>query len=218
MTNRTIQILGQGYGTEPATMTVTYGGTEVFSGNVNTLPLEDMPSLPNLAVNLDTVLMSFEIPVTYSGTQAMTCSVTASTVIFSQILANYQAVTNPVYTSADWAIINNPASTTSEKIAVINSHAVPPLTAEEIALLESTDPIDIPAQDAILATHGVSFSVSGGSGFYSDIDASTDPRDNVTLDGVPVTPDHGDLPGTWWFEVDQGQTLGYNITIQAGLE
>lgn len=218
MTNRTIQLLGQGYGTEPATITVTYGGTEVFSGNVNTLPLEDMPILPNLAVNLDTVLMSFEVPVTYSGTQAMTCSVTAGTVIFSQILANYQSVPNPVYTAEDLAILNDLTSTTSEKIAVINSHAVPPLTAEEIALLESTDPIDIPAQNAILATHGVSFFVSGGAGFYDDIDASTDPRDNVTLDGVPVTPDHGALPGTWWFEIDQSQTLGYNLTIQAGLE
>lgn len=217
MTNRTIQILGQGYGTEPATMTVTYGGIEVFSGSVNTLPPEDIPSLPNLAIGLDTVLMSFEVPVSYSGTQAMTCTVTSGMVIFSQILANYQSVPNVIFTLADLEVLSDPGATPAEKIAIVSPLAVPPLTAEEITVLESTNPDDFPAQKEILISHNVWFTTSGGSDFFADVDGTTDPRDNVTINDVPVTPDHGSLPGTWWFQISQGQTLGYDLTVQPGM-
>lgn len=219
MTIRTVQILGQGFGTNPASIAVTVDGVEVFAGNVNTLPLANIPSLPNLALANSTVeLMSFDVPVNYSGTKAMTCTVTSGIVIFAQIIANYQPIPNPVYTPEEWAVLTNPASTTAEKIAIIDSHAVPPFSTAEIAILESTDPIDQPAKDAILASHGVSKIISGGSTVYSDIDGQTDPRDNVTIDGVAVTPDHGSMPGTWWFTIEEGQTLGYNLTIEAGLE
>lgn len=219
MTNRTVRILGQGFGNEPASISVTLAGVEIFSGNVNTLPLSDIPSLPNLdLVNSTVILMSFDVPVTYTGTQAMTCSVTSGVVIFAQIVANYSPIINPIYTAEDLEILGNPASTSAEKLAVISPLAVPTLTSEEILLLESTDPIDESAQEAILASHGLSTYISGGSEFYQDVDLGTDPRDNVTINGVAVTPDRSTLPGTQWFEINSGQILAYDLTINAGLE
>lgn len=219
MTNRIVQILGQGFGDQPAEMTVTLAGAEIFTGTVSTLPSADLPVLPDQSiVNLPVLLMSFNVPVSYSGTQSMTCSVTSGTVIFAQIVANYSPIPNPVYTPADWNILYSPTVTTAEFIEVVSQYATPAFTSEELALLESTDPLDLPAKEAILATHGVALTVSSGVSGFSDVDTQTDPRDNVTVNGIPVTPDHGSLPGTWWYTVKEGETLGYDLTITPGLE
>lgn len=216
MTNRTIQILGQGYSDSTASIIVTLAGVEIFSGNVSTLPLADIPSTPNLSIELNTVLTSFNVPVAYSGTQAMTCTVNSGVVIFAQIVANYQPVPNPIYSAEEWAILTTPGA--PGKLAIYEAHAVPPLTPEEIALLQSTNPVDQPAKDAILASHGISLLVSGGSTVYADVDGVTDPRDNATLNGVAITPDRSEYQGTWWYTIEEGQTLGYNLTIIPGLE
>jgi hypothetical protein len=60
---------------------------------------------------------------------------------------------------------------------------------------------------------------SSGANGYIDLDQSgnTDPRNNVTINGSPVTPDHGDLPGTWWWTISTPTILAYNLEIaQAG--
>jgi hypothetical protein len=60
---------------------------------------------------------------------------------------------------------------------------------------------------------------SSGANGYVDLDISggTDPRNTVTIDGVAQTPDHSELPGTWWWTIDATSTLGYNLEIaQAG--
>jgi hypothetical protein len=94
MTTRTAKIFGQGFGPEPAEITVTLAGSTIYTGEVPTL---DQPvySLPNPELSNSVVeLCSFEIGMDDTGTLPMTCTVLSGTVIFAQILANYCVIAN----------------------------------------------------------------------------------------------------------------------------
>lgn len=95
MANRTVQIIGQGFGSTPASVTATFNGSQVFSGSVSTInqPVPSMPIDPSL-VNSGTVLFTFEIPMNLSGNVPMTVNVDGSMVFFAQIYANYANVAN----------------------------------------------------------------------------------------------------------------------------
>ena len=110
MTTRTIQIYGYGFGPTPADITVVSNGSTVFSGTITTVD-QPVPTLPNLSLVADPVVItSFDIPVDFTGLLSMSCQVNNGTVLFCQITENYNQIQNPVYTPADWAIINNPSS------------------------------------------------------------------------------------------------------------
>lgn len=95
MANRTVQIIGYGFGATPATVTATVNGSQVFSGAVDTVndPIPPMPIDPAL-VNSGTTLFTFEIPMNYSGALPMTVEVGTSPVVFAQIYANYANIAN----------------------------------------------------------------------------------------------------------------------------
>jgi len=95
MANRTVQIIGYGFGNTPASITATVNGSQVFSGPVDTVndPIPPMPIDPALA-NSGTALFTFEIPMNYSGALPMTVEVGNSPVVFAQIDANYANVAN----------------------------------------------------------------------------------------------------------------------------
>jgi len=96
MTNRTVQVWGQGYSLPPAgglsltpcTITATFNGTEVFSGAIPTIESSDIQRLPTD----QQVLFTFEIPMDLQGTFPMSCTITGDDVFLEQILANYTAV------------------------------------------------------------------------------------------------------------------------------
>jgi len=94
MTTRTVKILGLAYGSTPAEISVSVDGATVYSGTVTTVDTS-FPSLPNDALSNTTVeFCNFELPMDFSGTKSMTCSVTNGRVIFAQILANYCVIAN----------------------------------------------------------------------------------------------------------------------------
>jgi hypothetical protein len=98
MTNRTVQIWGQGYSVPPAeglsltpcTIAATLNGVEVFSGAIPTVESSDVLRLPTD----QQVLFTFEIPMTMSGPQAMVFQVTGADVYLEQTLVNYCAINN----------------------------------------------------------------------------------------------------------------------------
>lgn len=156
MTTRTVKMLGLAYGNTPAEINVTLDGATIYSGTVTTTNAP-LPTLPNLELVPTTVeFCNFEIPMDFTGTKPMTCTVSNGTVIFAQIISNY-------------CVINN------------------------------TNP-----------SYG-----SGPDGFLN-IDGAGDARSTVLIDGVAQPINHEELPGTWWFKVDSGSVLSYNLDISAG--
>lgn len=216
MPNRTIKLLGHGFGSTDAEITVTLEGTTIYTGPVTTVD-QSVPDLPNLELLSDQVeLCSFELPIDFSGQKSMTCTVTNGTVIFADIKANYCKIINPVFTSSDLEILSSPTSTPQEKYNVRASHAVPPFTAEEESYLLAH------GADAgglvILNAHGVATIISSGSTVFYEIDAD-DARSNITIDGVEKSPVHaGDYAGTFWWVIPNGSVLAYDLDVDAGLE
>lgn len=211
MATRTVQILGMGFGSSSARVTATANGTQVFTGTVTTVN-QPVPQLPNFDLLPDqTILFTFEIDTAFTGQIPMTCTVENGTVIFGDIQANYVPIANPVYSPEQISTLQNPSTTRSQKLAIWTQVATPPFTAEELATLE--DPNTSSATVAeITNAHGCAITVGSGASVYSSID-DTDARSNVVIDGVAQLPDRGDLPGTWWWTINNGSTLSYNLDV-----
>lgn len=218
MTNRTVQIYGYGFGLTDATMTVTLNGTTIFSGAVTTTN-QPAPTLPDLNLDTDTVpICSFELPVTFNGTQPMTCQVTNGTIIFAQILANYATVPNPIYSPADLEILNGNGSTYQERYNVYASYANPPFTQDETnTLMNMSLPFNDTSKVQILQSHNLLPVSSSGPSTYFTIDGGTDPRSDVTINNSSQTQGvSSDLNGTKWYLVQNGSTLAYTLNVIPG--
>ena len=205
---------GSGFGSTDASMSVTLDGVEIFNGVVPTID-QLTPDLPTLE---PVVICSFELPMLLRETRPMTCEVTNGTVVFAQFTANYCRVPNPVLTPADWAVLDNPTSTHQERYDVYASHATPPFSAEDTAILMSSDtPFNDPAKIQVLKDHGVfPYSSTGVDGFGPLYDG--DARSNVTIDGTTATGGYnreGD-PTTWW-TVNNSSVLAYDLNLKPGI-
>jgi hypothetical protein len=210
MANRTVQILGQGYGANPAQITVTANGNTVFSGTVSAVD-QPLPALPNLDINLSEILCTFEIDQAFTGQIPMTCAVSSGTVIFAQIYANYVAILNPVYTPEQITILTSPTTTQAERVTIYTQVANPPLSQTDIDTL--LDPAATQEQkNAIIAAHNCTTEISSGVDGFGSID-NTDARSSVAINGIAQTPDHGELPGTWWWAINAGSTLSYQLDV-----
>jgi hypothetical protein len=218
MTNRTLQFLGRGYGSTPATVIATLDGVTIYTGEVPTLDQETILELPGEQV----VMFTTEIPLDFTGNKAFSMQVTSGTVNFADQLANYALAPNPVFSPTEFAVLTNPASTPAELIAVESAHATPPFTAADITALESmtdlTDPAVRTARDALLAEHGVTtYAAASGPDVYGDINPNGPNNFDVTIDGVPMTyPDPNPYVGSWYQAVGSGSILAATLVIYAG--
>jgi hypothetical protein len=213
MSNRTVQILGYGYGSTTCSATVSYNGATVFSGTIATLDQAQVSLLSTEQVELS----SFEIDVNTAGTFPLIINVTGgNTVYIEQVLSNYMPVQNPVYSASDWTIITDPASTSAQKLAVFEPLAQPPLSEADIAVLEqSTTSAEA---TAVLAAHGISYLVSSGATTYLPI-SSPQAKSNVVINGTSLTPGNPP-PGEWGWQVpivSGTGTLACDLNISAGL-
>jgi hypothetical protein len=211
MANRTVQIRGQGYGTSPAQITVAANGNTVFSGTIATVD-QPLPALPMfLPANLAEILCTFEIDLAFTGQIPMTCVVNSGKVIFAEIFANYVLIINPVYTSEQIATLTNPSTTQADRVIIYTQVANPPLSQQDIDTL--LDPAATPEQkNTILVAHNCQTRIPSGASGYGPID-NTDSRSSVTIDGTAQMPDHGELPGTWWWAVGTGSVLAYQLDV-----
>lgn len=211
MAIRTVQILGMGFGADPAQVVVTASGNQVYSGPVTTLN-EPVWMLPNPDLVADQAqLFTFEIDTDFSGSLPMTCEVTNGTVIFGDITATYSTIPNPAFTLEQIQILNNPATSRSTRNAIYIPVANPPFSTEELEIIENPA-TSTAAYDDVINAHGCAIGVSSGSSNFGPI-AGNDPRDNVYINGVQQVPDHEELPGEWWWTVSQGSILSYDLQV-----
>lgn len=222
MTNRTLQFYGKGFGNDPVTVSVTVSGNLVYSGTIST----DNQSLPSdwydwYDPELYVPLFTMQVPVEFSGNFPVQIAVTSGFgAKISEVLANYVYLPNPVFTPEQFAIISGPDWNSPEAQNIIISLASPPFTSEEIAVLTNPDTPEIEV-DALLATHGVSEYVSGGSDYYTGSFWQGDSRTNVTLNESPLSapvPRPTGLGGDWTWNVPVDSTLAFDLNITAGLE
>lgn len=220
MTNRTVQFWGQGYaptGTDPINITATLNGSVVYTGTIPTLYTTDVSRLPTDQV----VLFTCELPVGFSGTIPMSITIDSpvnSEVYFEQIAANYGSTANPVYTTSEFGVLVDPASTQSEKLAIWQAKAVPALSAAEIAILETGTTAE---KDSVLFSHNLRTYVNAGAEIFGQI-TSGDPRSNVVINGVPQVRG-SDPAGPWGWEVELSPDVAgdgifaYDLTVEAGV-
>lgn len=211
MATRTVQIRGLGFGSSPVTILATVNGNTVFNGTVATVD-QPVPVLPDYGLLPgQEILFTFEIDTSFTGQLPMSCTVSNGTVIFGDVLANYCAIPNPVFSTEQYEIIVNPSSTLAQKNPIYEALANPPFSAEEIAILNN--PASTPEQvNLLLSQHNLSTNVSSGQNGFSGID-NTDARSDVTIDGAAQIPDHGELPGTWWWTIENSSVLSYNLDV-----
>jgi hypothetical protein len=94
MTNRTAQFYGFAVGTTPTTITATYNGSQIFSGEIPTLTSPIPPADPS---DVDTVPIMFtmDLPMDASGNVPMTITSQGNPLTVCQVLANYANIQGP---------------------------------------------------------------------------------------------------------------------------
>jgi hypothetical protein len=210
MSIRTVQILGMGFGNSPAEVVITANENQVYSGTVFTIN-EPVWSLPNPELVADQVqLFTFEIDTSFSGSLPMTCEVINGTVIFGDITANYATILNPVFTIEQFEILSNPATPRATQTAIYTTVANPPFSAEELATLENPATSNS-TYEQIINAHGCELTVS--SGVEPGSIGGSDPRSNVYINGVQQVQNHQEFSGEWWWTVNQGSTLAYDLLV-----
>jgi hypothetical protein len=213
-TTRTMNFYGYGYGITPANVQVTLNSTEIFSGEIPTLDQISVFTHPED----QTLIYSAQIPMDFAGNANVVLTVNNGYVWNEYIKINYVKENNPKYTSGQVAILENPNTTQNERVAIYETAAEPPFSAEEIALLESTNPADVPAQTAVLVAHGASVTVSTGADGFA-FPSMPDYRPVVYVDGVEqLIPQPRLYPGTYAWGANSGQVFSANVIVDAGLE
>lgn len=216
MTTRTFQFYGMGYGSETTTITATMDGTVVFNGEVETLPIKPSPTDPKV------ILYTVDgIPVDFVGSKTMTVTVNSGNLILGDIMANYGASQNTVYTPEQYLLVTTENMTPEQKIqaeAVLTSLAVPPLSDAEVEILR--DPSTTTTQfNEVLGAHGLEFLIPTGANGFTDNFAPVDVRSNIILNGVPVPPPARPVGavGTWHWQIVDGDVFVYDLRIDFGV-
>jgi hypothetical protein len=232
MTTRTLQFYGYGIGVEPVTVTATFDGTTVYSGEIFTTSVPGLPDRqqePGYPTSSDKLLFTAPVDLNFAGTKPMSITVNSgSYAVVNVVLANYCPNPNPVFTDlAEYQTMIDPATDPAATAAIFAKYASPAFSAEELALVESTNPADKAARSALLADRGVTPMVSSGPDIFRRR-IYTDNHVNVKLDGADYVttrfPDSNivdDAPvcvGDYHYTIPVGSTLSYDLSIVAGKE
>lgn len=218
MANRTIEIFGWAQSATTCTANVWFNGNVVYSGPVQTVATQPETNPPN---GFAEGIITFEVPVNLSGTFPMTITFTGGEqAMVQKINANYARINNPVYTAEQWNIVANVTpSTRVERNAIMIPLAQPPLTAEEVSILENNNTVS-PESQAVMNSHGIGFEVSSGSSGFVKTARVSHVKTNVKVNNVD-TPAGTEPPGEWGFIVpftDGTGTISFDLIIDAGME
>jgi hypothetical protein len=198
MTNRTIQFFGQGYGILAIDANVQIDGNTVFTGEI---PTANQPI--NRTSSYQIKIFELELPLDTVGSVLTSILFTgADTVYVEQVLANYVPVNNPVYTEEQAEILNDPTTTTEEKLSIWEPLANPPLTSADILVLQNGTPEE---KTLVLTEHNLELLISGPDLYGSLTPPQT--KTNVVINGVAVEP-LNEPPGEWGWEVTLNNGTG----------
>ena len=203
----TVKTMAIGFGDNPAEVLVKCQNTVVFEGSVLTREPElyvTQPTVADLSELFQFVAEPEIITVEYQ--------VTTNTVIFGSILVDRAWVDNPVYTKQELEIIDDPATDIDTLLALYQSKVAEPFSEDVIQRLTGDNPkLQLRAlnlQSPILAK------IDGFATF-----GHADPRNNVQIDGEPYVPARTeDTAGTWFYRLNEGQTMSFDLdlTVLAG--
>lgn len=235
MTNRIIQVIGQGFNPTPVSIVATVDGNVVYSGTVPTVDqgiyvtqLPEHSELQGQLTSTKTALFSFEKDLNYQGNVSITISVTGGSVWFGTVISNYVSgrYLNPALTPEQQAVVNNSSSTMAELQQIQFDIANPSFTAEQIAQLQTYTSFPYPDEvQAMVVEHNAKLRWhSSGAAFdrLTNIEEGTDVTwSSVSIDGVDhtINPHAYDPPraGTWWWTVGSGETFEGKIHVPLGV-
>lgn len=191
-----------------ATGTITLGGTQVLNGAfTGDSTSGSVIFAGSIDVN-DTLAIDNDILV------PTIITVTSGSIFVALTQWNYSVVNNPAYSEEQLTVINDqtiPFNPT--KLAIGEEVANPPLSTADIAVLQSTDPLDDELKSEIIKIHNLSVTVQDPSvfdwGVTPDEDACN--RTNVLLDGVEPAGANTNIG----ILVTAGQTLTYDSIVFA---
>jgi hypothetical protein len=218
MANRTIEIYGWVESATTCSAEVSFNGNVVHSGTVPTVP-----AVPELVPPdaFSEGLVTFEVPVNLSGTFPVTISFTGGEeALVQRIMCNYMPIQNPIYTPEQYAIVSNATpSTRAERNAIMIPLATPPLTAEEITIVENANTTS-PESQAIFNSHGIGFTVSSGPAVNRPVHLPIQAKTNVKVNGIDVTA--GTEPaGEWGYVIPFTNgvgTISFDLIVDPGQE
>lgn len=205
MTDRIFKVYGKGTGATSSTVTAALDGQTVYSGTVYT---DELPF--STATDNQKFLFEFALPVEQRGTFSATFSVDEGSVFFSTLRSNTGGINNPIYSEADFNIIQT--GSPEEWVPIYNAHLDTPLTQEEIDLLASNNVADYAAQIYMLTAKGIDTIIL-------DPDLITDQFGGYPLaqpyylDSVSQPTRTNLEPGELCLEVQAGSTLRFDIKI-----
>ena len=225
MINRTVRIIGQGYGSIPAAMKVVADGKTIFAG---TVPTVDSRLPVNGEKTTSNILCTFELPVDFEGTIPITVEVVNGIVVQHPIMANYYKIyiENPIFNKEELKVMLDLTTTHSEKIIMRNRGPVPLFTQEEKHIL-SLESVSLEEKQKIRKKHGLGTPFIASSGpdqfghiFRTPVNLPTsivkisEPCQDVTIDGNSIELNLDMWPQQWPINADS--VLAYNLKVSSG--
>ena len=232
---RTVRFRGLGFGKTPAEIRVIYrppqAVTELFYTTVPTIDAE----VPNpLDPELQQIMFTINLPITFTGQVPMSVHCTQGTaVILTGMDANYcfEDSLNPQYSDKDRLILDNPNTSAADRARIWRSRANPPFTEQENKIIDAY--IKTPTKETYQAAkwffnrHGLA-SVSSGPDVFKNSCFEGDARLNCCLDEIPLVDlrkreaieQHMTWPGklgTFERVIPQHSTLTFDLNILAGM-
>lgn len=197
MPNRTIQVLGNGYGSDTCNATCIFDGNLVFSGPIPTLNLTE----PLLLANEQSILFSFEISAETHGTFPVSITFENGDFGFVEaITSNYGPVENPIFTTEQYQLLSDVNTTPAQRIEICSPLANPPFTSEELAILETGNQAQF---EQIMKSRGLTVQISGGPSIFLPC-SRAQAKNNIFINGVSFTipnPLPPGIVGEWGYQV-----------------
>lgn len=202
--NRTLKFYGVAFGSVPAEIVAVVNHIEVYRGPVYTMDVPNPLSVDPFAEQqvMFTIENSSFYNTDFSG--VIPVSITATNgelVIFTSVIANHWGTyPNPVFSTADYSVLDNPDATDEQISAVLTAAANPPFTADEQVLLANllaAFPEQSAELNSLREAHNVAYTAHSADSWEDCFD--------------PVPAVNPDYP---WF-IRNGQTVNCQIQILA---